>query len=258
MPDDNKKVSCVFVHGWGMNRTVWQPVLEQLPCWIEAHAFDLPGHGQRTGESFADLSSLTLDLQSECEKIKKPGQPLVLVGWSLGGLACLQLGINQSTTVDQIVMVSSTPCFVSRENWSCGIDSEVFKQFSLALKKDFSGTIRRFLSLQVTGSESGRLILRGLREKILQQPQPDGSSLDAGLDILLYTDLRQQLEKIKLPVSWILGGLDSLVKAELALQLDKVKVIEKAGHAPFLSHADIFIKHLANISVGAPLGAHGQ
>lgn len=234
----------MFVHGWGMNRTVWQPVQEKLPRWIEAHTFDLPGHGQRTGESFADLNSLTLDLQSECEKIKKPGQPLVLVGWSLGGLACLQLGINQSIVLDRIIMVSSTPCFVSRENWSCGIDSDVFKQFYLALKKDFSGTIRRFLSLQVKGSESGRLILRDLREKILQQPQPHEGSLDAGLDILLNTDLRQQLEKIKSPLSWMLGEQDGLVKAELAQHFEQVTVIKKAGHAPFLSHTDIFIKHL--------------
>jgi pimeloyl-[acyl-carrier protein] methyl ester esterase len=258
VPDDNKKVSCVFVHGWGMSRTIWQPVLEKLPDWIEAHALDLPGHGQRTEESFGDLNSIALDLQYECEKIKKPGQPLVLVGWSLGGLACLQLGINQSITVDQIVMVSSTPCFVGRENWDYGIDSEVFKQFSLALKKDFSGTIRRFLALQVKGSESGRLILRDLRKKILQQPQPNEKSLDAGLSVLQQVDLREQLQKIKQPMCWVLGGQDGLVKAELADVLSNVMVFEKAGHAPFLSHTDAFVQQLVNVSAGAPSGANGQ
>ncbi len=205
---------------------------------------DLPGHGQRTDESFTDLQSLTEDVHSQCCKIKKADQPLLLIGWSLGGLPCLQLCINQSTQVDALMLVSSNPCFVSRENWHCGIEGEIFNQFSRSLKKDFSGTIRRFLSLQVKGSESGRIILRSLREKILQQPQPNEVSLDAGLRILQQTDLRDHLNKIKQPLSWILGGQDGLVKSELAKELRQVSVFEKAGHAPFLSHTEEFIQQL--------------
>jgi len=237
-------MSCVFVHGWGMNACIWQPVIDKLPEWIETVAIDLPGHGQRTDESFSDLSNLTKDLQQQCEKIKKPQQPLLLVGWSLGGLACLQLAIEQSKVVDALLLVSSNPCFVEREKGSCGIDGEVFKQFSQSLKKDFSGTIRRFLSLQVKGSESGREILRDLRVRVLQQPQPNAKSLDAGLAILQQTDLRNQLLKIKQPLSWILGEQDGLVKAALAQTLSQVTVFEKAGHAPFLSHTDEFTKQL--------------
>ena len=244
MDTDNKKVTCLFVHGWGMNATIWQPVLDRLPGWVDAVTMDLPGHGNRTGESFTDLSSLTEDLQRQCEQVKKAHQPLVLVGWSLGGLACLQLGINKATQADAFILVSSNPCFVSRENWLCGIDGEVFNQFSQSLKTDFSGTIRRFLSLQVKGSDSGRVILRSLREKILQQPQPNEATLDAGLKVLQQVDLRNQLHEIKQPVSWILGGQDGLVRAELANELTQVMLIEKAGHAPFLSHADIFIQQL--------------
>lgn len=240
----HKKVTCLFVHGWGMNHTIWQPVLEQLPEWIEAVAMDLPGHGQRTAEVFSDLKSLTNDLKQQCIKFKKPGQPLVLVGWSLGGLPCLQLCIDQAAEVEALMLVSSNPCFVSRQRGDSGIDGEIFNQFSQSLKKDFSGTIRRFLSLQVKGSESGREILRGLRDKILHQPQPNEASLDAGLEILKQVDLRDQLEKIKQPVSWLLGGQDGLVKAQLSETLSGVTVIDKAGHAPFLSHTDKFIQQL--------------
>lgn len=229
-----------------MNSCVWQPVLEQLPSWIEASVIDLPGHGQRTDERFVDLQGLTKDLQLQCEKIKKNNQQLVLIGWSLGGLACLQLLIDNLAEVDSLVLVSSNPCFISKENWNYGVDGSVFDIFSQSLKKDFSGTIRRFLSLQVKGSDAGRVVLRDLREKILQQPQPDESSLDAGLDILKKIDLRNQLKKIKQPVSWILGSHDGLIKAELAEKLDDVTVVNKAGHAPFLSHTNIFVEYLTD------------
>jgi len=229
-----------------MNHTVWQPVLAKLPDWIEASALDLPGHGQRTDTSFSNLADLTEDLQAQCNKLKKPGQPLMLVGWSLGGLPCLQLGVEGSKAVDALLLVSSNPCFVSRENGDFGIDGEIFNQFAQSLKKDFSGTIRRFLSLQVKGSDGGREILRDLRDKILQQAQPNERSLDAGLAILQQVDLREAPAKIKQPLQWILGEQDSLVKAELAQTLTQVSVFEKAGHAPFLSHTEKFVKQLVN------------
>ena len=148
------------------------------------------------------------------------------------------------------MVVSSNPCFVTRDNWACGVSADIFYQFGASLKDDFSGTIRRFLSLQVKGSESGRVILRKLREKVLQQPLPNEKSLDAGLEILKQVDLRDQLAQITQPVSWALGGQDGLVKAGFASELEnlmngaEVNVYPAAGHAPFLSHTDEFVQRL--------------
>jgi len=264
--DNQVKISCLFVHGWGMNHTIWQPVIEQLPQWIDAHVMDLPGHGQRQQQSLTDLQGLTRDLQQQCASVKKKGQPLMVVGWSLGALPCMNLLAEQASRgvsdrhlkdIDALIMVSTNPCFVSRENWDCGIDAEIFNQFAESLKADFSGTIRRFLSLQVKGSASGRIILRSLREKVLQQPVPDQSSLDAGLQILKQVDLRLQIKHIEQPVKWILGGQDGLVKVELAdalaelMKQANVQIIEKSGHAPFLSHTENFTQQLVEFAQSA-------
>lgn len=264
MVDGPATVRCLFVHGWGMNHTVWQPVIEQLPDWVESISVDLPGHGSRSAESFSDLQGLTRDLQRSIESNKKSGQLLIVVAWSLGALPCLDLLASEFNAADGLMVVSSNPCFVTRENWSYGIKAEVFDQFAESLKADFSGTIRRFLSLQVKGSETGREILRSLRQKILQQPEPDASSLDAGLEILKSVDLREQLQKIKQPVCWALGAQDGLVKAELTDALDDlmsnsdVKVYNKSGHAPFLSNTDEFIQQLVNFSSGIAVKINEQ
>lgn len=248
------QVTCLFVHGWAMNSTIWQPVIEQLPDWINVESVDLPGHGLRVKETFTSLDELTEDLQAQCERYKKDNQPLILVGWSLGALPCLQLCINESVEVDALMVVSSNPCFVSRENWHHGVEALVFDEFSASLKNDFSGTIRRFLSLQVKGSDSGRVILRGLREKILQQAVPNETSLDAGLEVLKQVDLREQLEKITKPVSWVLGGQDGLVKQDLADALKilmpqaEIELYKKAGHAAFLSHTEEFLQQLISFA----------
>jgi len=247
MQEGDSRVTCLFVHGWAMNSTVWKPLLDKLPDWIDAEVMDLPGHGGRVGESLTNLQSLTDDLLTKCKNIKRQhstGQPLYLVGWSLGGLPCIQLATDHAEEIRGLTLVSSNPCFIAKENWDYGIDAVVFEQFSQSLKKDFSGTIRRFLSLQVKGSESGRLVLRNLREKILQQPRPGESNLDAGLEILKQVDLRGQIKKIKLPIDWVLGAQDGLVKKQLSDELDNTTVFNNAGHAAFLSHTDEFAQHL--------------
>ncbi len=243
-------VSCLFVHGWGMNHIIWQPLMEALPGWIETRAIDLPGHGRRQNEPLTDLQHLGEDLARQCIAFRKKNRPLILVGWSLGGLACLKVAIDRLAPIDGLLLVSTNPCFVSRPGWDVGVDGKIFDQFAKSLHEDFSGTIRRFLSLQVKGSESGRVILRGLRERVLQQPQPGKESLDAGLQILRQVDLRLQLQKISQPVSWALGAQDGLVRAELIAVLKTLMPradthqYAAAGHAPFLSHTDKFIQQL--------------
>ncbi len=244
------KTTCLLVHGWGMNRRIWQPVLEQLPADIDAIALDLPGHGERSEEAFNSLQALTADLKARCESYKPEGGRLLLVGWSLGALPCLELARQHPERVDGMLLVSTNPCFVSRENWAAGVPAEVFDQFADSLRHDFSGTIRRFLSLQVKGSESGRQILREIREKVLQQARPDQASLDVGLEILKQVDMRDRLSDIRQPVSWALGAQDGLVKMQLANELRElmpgaeIKLYSKAGHAPFLSHTDEFVQQV--------------
>lgn len=252
MSQSEPRVSCLFVHGWGMNRRVWQPLIDSLPAWIDCHSIDLPGHGRRHAEVLTDLPELAEDLRRSCAQLKLHERPLLLVGWSLGALACLQAAAQKSTALqaDGLLLVSSNPCFVAQADWVHGVDGVVFDQFSEALASDFSGTIRRFLSLQVKGSASGRQILRELRELILQEAEPDAASLKAGLQILKQSDLRTALAQIELPVSWALGNQDGLVKASLAQALSQlmpdavVECYASAGHAPFLSHSEAFARQL--------------
>lgn len=256
MLDKPVSTRCLFVHGWAMNQRIWQPLVDNLPDWIDPVVIDLPGHGSRSHERFSDLQNLKEDLLVQVENHRTPDQAFVLVAWSLGALPCLSLLAENKLHIDGLFVVSSNPCFVTRPDWGSGINSEVFDQFAKSLKADFSGTIRRFLSLQVKGSESGRAILRELREKVLQQAEPDGLSLDAGLEILKTADLRDQLQQINKPVSWALGAQDGLVNAELAIELEvlmrneEIKIYDKAGHAPFLSHTDEFLKQLTEFVAG--------
>lgn len=238
------KIKCVFVHGWGMNQAIWQPVVDSLPDWIEPVCIDLPGHGTNVQSGFLTLS----DLVEACAEMVN--EPAYWVGWSLGGMVVSQLALDYPEKVKAIMLVANSPCFIYKEDWLYGMKAVVFDEFAASLENNFIETIQRFLSLQVQGSESGRQILRQLRKKILAMPPANVQALEAGLKLLKTVDIRDQLINLKMPVIWILGDKDALVKVSLAGVLQKynsqieIVVIEKAAHAPFLSHLDQFSEKL--------------
>jgi pimeloyl-[acyl-carrier protein] methyl ester esterase len=115
-------------------------------------------------------------------------------------------------------------------------------QFHAGLLADPSGTLGRFLALQVRGSEHARETLRELRREVAQRPDPDPSALALGLDLLRDCDLRGPLPDLRPPSLWIFGSQDALVPPEVAERIAlllpgaSTAVIPGAAHAPFLSH----------------------
>lgn len=242
------KITCVFVHGWAMNSAVWENCIAALPDWIEVMTLDLPGHG-----SCASMTANTLDdyVRALVEQVDRP---VIWVGWSLGGLAVLQIAQHYAERVAGVFMVANNPCFVTRPDWPTAVDQSVFESFSQSLEQSLDVTIRRFLALQVKGSKTTMKTVRELQLSLTQRGRASRVALQAGLDILCTTDLRAELSALKCPLSWYLGGRDALVPAALAQALPAINnaievVVEAdAGHAPFISHAEAFSQALTRFA----------
>lgn len=237
-------VTCVFVHGWGMNSAVWDECLSRLPDWINVVVVDLPGHGSMSGVPADSLDDYVQAL------IPLVHQPVIWVGWSLGGLAVLRLAELYPQRVAAALLVATNPCFVRRADWSCAVETKIFDQFADDLKQNQEKTIRRFLALQVKGLPDAMKVVRQLQASMQSRGQATTQALNSGLRVLLETDLRQTLSLIESPLHWSLGGRDSLVPVELAQVLtdeyaqDNVVMNMPASHAPFISHDEAFIQQL--------------
>jgi pimeloyl-[acyl-carrier protein] methyl ester esterase len=115
-------------------------------------------------------------------------------------------------------------------------------QFHDGLLADPAGTLARFLSLQVRGSDQARETLRWLRRELAEQPAPRPEALALGLDLLRDEDLRGPLPDLRPPSLWLFGSRDTLVPAaaagrvETLLPTARTRVIPGAAHAPFLCH----------------------
>ena len=231
---------CVFVHGWGMNSAIWQPLISQLPKYIKPVCIDLPGHGEFNQHSFSTLQDLTDHL---IEQTKSLSWPAIWVGWSLGLLPILQLAQQQPEKVNRLIAFSSNPRFVAGDNWLHGVEEAVFDLFAENLQDNTEKTLQRFLSLQVQGMNDSRELLRQLRQTMLHRGLPSAEALTAGLDVLKQTDLRELVNQLDKPIDWWLGDKDTLVPASLndylsSLSGVKSHIIAGAAHLPFISHAD--------------------
>jgi pimeloyl-[acyl-carrier protein] methyl ester esterase len=234
----------VLLHGWGLNAEVWRYTAERLAPQFCLHLIDLPGYGRSEG-----FGAMTLAEMADTVLAAMP-QKASLMGWSLGGLVASQIALSAPQRVEKLITVASSPCFTAQEdaaqgNWP-GIRPDVLQGFQHQLSEDFQRTVERFLALQTLGSDSARQDARLLKSIVLNLPMPPVDVLNGGLDILRTADLRQPMTQLTLPLLRIYGALDGLVPRKVVPLLDALlpgsdsEVIEKAAHAPFISHPDAF------------------
>jgi pimeloyl-[acyl-carrier protein] methyl ester esterase len=236
----------VMLHGWGMHSGIWSDAAAQLAQYFQVHCVDLPGHGASAPLDVFTLDSVVDRLAAQFDR------PVSLCGWSLGGQIALHWAMREPEKIKRLVLVTSTPCFAEREDWLFGMPQHILLQFAADLEKSHAATLRRFLGLQMRGSELEREVLALLRERLFSRGEPDMDALRGGLGILLDADLRDLLPEIKQPTLVIAGERDKLSSPQasnyLAQKLANAREVEIKGaaHAPFLSHREEFVRHVMN------------
>ena len=198
----------LLIHGWGMHAGVWEDTAQKLAADFSVHSVDLPGYGNSKAISATTLDQIVGTLSATF------AEPVTVCGWSLGGQIALRWAAREPDKVQRLILVASTPCFTQRAGWTFGMESEVLKQFSADLEQNYATTLRRFIALQLRGSENERELLTKLRERLFNRGEPDMDALRAGLDILHDADLREEVPDIRQPTLVIAGERDKLTPPE--------------------------------------------
>lgn len=233
----------VLLHGWAMHGGVFAPLLERLAADYTLHLVDLPGHGHSAAAALPLAPGPVVD-----ELVARLPRALWL-GWSLGGLFALQAALTRTQAVRGVALLCSSPRFVrdaaGEGNWRYGMSAEIFQDFADGLRQDWRGTLERFIALEAFGSDHAKEELRTLRDGLFARGEPAAGVLADGLRLLQEADLRPALPGLPVPSLWLAGRRDRVVdpramrEAAALAPRSQFAQVEHAGHAPFLTHADV-------------------
>lgn len=221
----------ILLHGFAMSSIFLKPFAEKLSLSYQVHLFDLPGFGESFHIPLPDKPAILAEYL-----LKHLPEHAIWVGWSLGGLIASWIALNHPKRVVKLMNIASSPCFLADQDWP-GIAVKDFSEFSENLKKDYVKTLMRFLSLQM-GEPA-----KQMRTLVKQQTRPSDQTLDAGIKLMLETDLRQTIQMLSMPCLYLLGEKDRLVPAEIHKKITaqgiQTVLLPESAHLPFISQEKI-------------------
>jgi pimeloyl-[acyl-carrier protein] methyl ester esterase len=234
----------VLLHGFAMHAGLFAPVVTALAAQHRVYVVDLPGHGYSAPPRSYTMQALVESLERALACIE---EPFDVLGWSLGGAIALSWALSHPARLRRIAVVGTTPAFVAHPGWPHAMTLQTLQRFGDELRVAYDLTLKRFLSLQVQGSEQGRATLETLRARLFERGRPSAEALSGTLGLLERTDLRADVGRIDQPVLVVSGDRDTLAPVAAgtwlaaALPHGRQAIIPGAAHAPFLSHRDAFL-----------------
>jgi len=225
----------VFWHGWGMRSGAWHPLTTLLADRQTDHPTlelaSLPGYdgtpypAPYTPEAVVDAM------------LAEQTQPITLCGWSLGALLAMLAAHRHPEKIEKLILISATPSFIQRTDWSHAISPAMLTEFSAAIRADAESALKRFITLFNHNDPHAKENVRELGNFTLA-PQ---AVLQGGLDILRELDVRHMVSGIPQPTLLIHGTRDPLMPLAAAEWLAAtlpdatLKTVAEAAHAPFIS-----------------------
>jgi pimeloyl-[acyl-carrier protein] methyl ester esterase len=226
----------VLLHGWALNRRVFDDLIEQLGR--DCIALDLPGHGMAEASDVWSPAALATHMLAQMPPT------FDLLGWSLGAQVAVEIAAVAPERVSRLVLVGATPKFTQSVDWPHAVTTNTLDMLATQLCRHPTRTIADFLALQVRGSTAATNTLSRLQQSLRAGGAGADAALVAALEWLRTTDQRSRLSSIQQPSLVVAGQYDRIVHPEasksLAQSLPNALYLEipRCGHAPFLSHPE--------------------
>jgi pimeloyl-ACP methyl ester carboxylesterase len=230
----------VCVHGAGRNAGDFRRTLAGLAPAHSVVALDLPAHGRSTGldalptiAAYADVCEAFLGVTTR--------RPVILVGWSMGALAALELASRGAAALAGLVLIAATPVWALDET-------------ALAAVRDVVRGRRPQIFDKTLFSPATSLEV--MREAWMEQVKTDPRVLYGDLLAAQRFDGRSLLSKVRLPTLVVHGADDQLMPRASAEALvagiagARLAVVERAGHIPQLEQPERLHELLASFAAG--------
>jgi pimeloyl-ACP methyl ester carboxylesterase len=227
------------LHGLGGGHHAWD---RQLPyfsaCGYPSHAWDQPGYGHSAIVEPYDLERIALSLKLLIESLG--GEPVVLVGHSMGGLVAQEMYARHPRLVKALALCFTSAAFVGNSGFA--------RQFVAARLGPLDAgksmaEIAASVMPTISGSRSDPAGLP-LARKIMSGIAPE--TYRKAVHLLTTFDRREQLPRIAVPALLVAGSDDKTAPAAIMRKMaDKIPgadyvLLEGCGHLGQLDQPDAF------------------
>ena len=201
----------LFLHGWGQNKEMMKPIVEELKYNYKCIIIDMPGFGESNFNNEKNLNEYTQTIYGFLER--KDLRPKYIIGHSFGGKVALNYYFNYQG-VEKIIFIGS-PLLKPKRTIKY-----YFKIYTYKLKKILKKNIVNLGSKDYLDCKSE------MKHFFIN---------------IVNTHFNKQIKQIKIPVLLIWGKKDDKVPLSKAKKLKKrIKkselIIENGGHFAYLEN----------------------
>lgn len=233
----------LFVHGAGMDRTVWS----QQTRWLAHHgaravAVDLPGHGFSEGPALSSIAELANWIASTAEAL---GDPVHVVGHSMGAFIGLETAAQHTDTVASLVLMGLGAAMPVHPDLQAAADSD--NPLAADLMAGWMHGPDQKFGLNPTPGMS----MTGTSRAVIET-SPKGVLANDLTICANYEGAADAAASITCPTTLVLGRLDRMTPRRAAQPLVEAlghaRVIElaTAGHAPMMEEPNVVRATLAD------------
>lgn len=227
------KKNLIFIPGLGFSSSIFH-LLESRLASHKLSYIDLPLTHQCPQ---ANINILIDHLHARLS------HPAILIGWSLGGLLANQLCVRYPKHYSHCILVTHSPYFLASRSWP-GMDQAQAQLFKERAQYQWPELIKQFHRL-IQSPEHNPLVRLHLAQHAWKQDRQ--ADFMFYLDLLFNQDNRATFYTMNMPLLQIFGEHDAIITSSVSEHLaafHQTHIIKKAGHAPFLSHPELFCTHL--------------
>jgi len=173
----------VFVHGLGSRAEHWLPVARDLARDHRVVFVELPGHGLAAMPRELTLDDAALALDRAIRE--QGGEPVVLVGHSVGGLVAAAEALRAPARVRALVLVETA----LKPQLSVAERADLLA----ALARDYLGTLREnYIAFGRDSAQGAALFAEAAR--------CDSTAMRAWIRLAVSADLSARMDKLEVPV----------------------------------------------------------
>lgn len=255
----------VFIHGWLLSRSYWQPLIERLSPYYRCLTYDLRGFGESaaktTGDRYPDYGYTLADYAADLQTLLKTLQidHAWLVGHSLGGSIALWGADFCPEIVRGVVCVNSGGGIYLKED---------FEKFRAAGQKLVQNRFPWLMHLPMMDLIFTRMMVNQPiarhwgKQRIHDFLRADrAAALGSLLDTTTETEvhyLPQLVSQLQQPVYFLAGSQDAVMEVKYVRHLasfhhsfgcmgNNVIEIDRCGHLAMVEQTDVVSDHLLAI-----------